>query len=97
MHLMHSSPEVAPTESNDTRGLRSPLERAVRLAFGDRERLRDERNHLAEENLRLASELKRLTDENEALRDAAKIWIRLYEKQLDRANRVSRKPATTDR
>jgi hypothetical protein len=95
MHLMHS--RAVRTESEDTRAPRSPLERAVRLAFGDRERLRDERNQFAEENQRLASELKRLIDENEALREAARIWIRLYEKQLDRANRISRMPSTTER
>ncbi len=87
MHLMHSSENVRT--DTETRGARSPLEKAVRLAFGERERLRDERDRFAEENQRLAMELKRVAEENTALREAARIWIRLYEKQLDRANRVS--------
>jgi hypothetical protein len=52
----------------------------------ERERDRQERQDLLDENRRLAAEIDRLADENRALREAASIWIRLYEKQLDRAN-----------
>ena len=41
---------------------------------------------LLEENVRLAVENARLAEENSALREAADLWIRLYEAQLERAN-----------
>ena len=90
MGLLHSSEDVvtAPSEKGP-----SPLVRAVRLAFGEGERLREEREHLAAENRRLTSELARLNEENASLREAATIWIRLYEKQLERANRSAEQPA----
>jgi hypothetical protein len=85
MHVLQPVENIAePTESPRTP---TPLERAIRLAFGERERLRSERDLLAQENTRLSLELKRLREENTALRDAAGIWIRLYERQLERANR----------
>jgi hypothetical protein len=46
------------------------------------------REEPARENLRLTAENARLADENQALRDAAAIWIHLYESQLARANRA---------
>jgi hypothetical protein len=87
MHLLHVAAETASLEPLQTAEVPSPLERAVRLAFGERTKLRDERDRLADDNLRLSSEVRRLADENCALREAARIWIRLYEKQLERANR----------
>lgn len=52
----------------------------------DRDRCRSERDHLLEINDQLSADVCRLLDENQALRDAAAIWIRLYERQLARAN-----------
>ena len=43
---------------------------------------------LLEENARLAVENARLAEENSTLREAADLWIRLYEAQLERANRA---------
>ena len=43
---------------------------------------------LGGENARLAMEVARLTQELEDLHESARIWIWLYEKQLDRANRA---------
>jgi len=40
------------------------------------------------ENARLTREIARLAQENEDLRESARIWIWLYEKQLDRANKA---------
>lgn len=92
MQLLHS--ENVTAEPTESRGGPTPLERAIRLAFGEREQLRGERMHLAEENTRLTLELRRLGEENAALREAARIWIRLYEKQLERANRVTKQLAS---
>jgi hypothetical protein len=44
---------------------------------------------LQAENARLAAELERLRQENGDLREAAEIWIRMYENQLSRANRAA--------
>jgi hypothetical protein len=44
---------------------------------------------LLDANRRLAAENARLTEENDALREAAAMWIRLYEKQLERANQAT--------
>jgi len=41
---------------------------------------------ILDENLHLAAENVRLSEENRALREAAGLWIRLYEKQLERIN-----------
>ena len=43
---------------------------------------------LGVENARLAMEVARLSQELEDLHESARIWIWLYEKQLDRANRA---------
>jgi len=86
MALLHTSEDVVTEPSGKGS---SPLVRAVRLAFGEGERLREEREQLAAENRRLTGELARVNEENASLRDAATIWIRLYEKQLERANRAS--------
>jgi hypothetical protein len=45
-----------------------------------------QRRQLLEHNRHLADENARLAEENHALREAATLWIRLYEKQLERAN-----------
>ncbi len=41
---------------------------------------------LLDENLHLSAENVRLSEENDALREAAGLWIRLYERQLERIN-----------
>jgi len=53
------------------------------LAIGERKR---QRRALLEDNRRLAAENSRLSEENHALREAATMWIGLYERQLERAN-----------
>jgi hypothetical protein len=45
-----------------------------------------QRRELLDDNRLLAAENARLAEENHALREAATLWIRLYEKQLERAN-----------
>lgn len=47
---------------------------------------------LIEENRRLQKENARLAEENAALREAADLWIRLYETQLERANAALKQP-----
>ena len=58
----------------------------IRLTLTGRVRPRHE---LVDDNRRLAAENARLAEENHALREAATLWIRLYEKQLERANRAT--------
>jgi hypothetical protein len=59
-----------------------------RAAVGENERLRRELERIAIENRNLARELARLRDAHEDLSESALIWIRMYEGQLDRANRA---------
>jgi hypothetical protein len=54
-----------------------------------------QRRELLEDNRLLAAENARLADENRALREAATLWIRLYERQLERANQASSARALT--
>ena len=61
----------------------SAPETAPKGATTDKDR---QRRDLLETNRRLLDDNARLADENRALREAAAIWIRLYERQLDRAN-----------
>jgi hypothetical protein len=42
--------------------------------------------HPPEEHAGLLSELSRLASENEALRESARLWIRMYERRLARSN-----------
>jgi hypothetical protein len=71
------------------------LEQALQLAFAESDRLRRERDLLADENTRLTQALEQLVQENEALRESAEIWIRMYECQLDRANKATGQSAVT--
>jgi hypothetical protein len=57
------------------------------MGLGRTTRERPRREQL-EVNHHLAAENARLAEENRALREAAALWIRLYEKQLERANRA---------
>jgi hypothetical protein len=52
----------------------------------DREQMARELVRLDTENALLMEEIHRLRDENQDLRESANIWIRLYERQLGRAN-----------
>ena len=65
----------------------SRLEGPMGLATAEREH---QRREALEDNRRLAEENARLVEENYALREAAAMWIRLYERQLERANGASR-------
>jgi hypothetical protein len=69
------------------------LEQALGLTLAESDRLRSDQDRLAEENIRLAREVARLSQENEALRESAEIWIRMYENQLARANDAVRELA----
>ncbi len=59
-----------------------------RAAVGENERLRRELERISIENRNLARELARLRDAHEDLSESALIWIQMYERQLDRANRT---------
>jgi hypothetical protein len=64
------------------------------LAITARERPRRE---VLEDNRRLTAENARLSEENVALREAATLWIHLYEKQLERANQATSATARAER
>jgi hypothetical protein len=64
------------------------------LAISARER---PRRDLFDDNRLLAAENARLLEENDALREAAALWIRLYEKQLERANHATSQNAQAAR
>jgi hypothetical protein len=68
------------------RRIASRLEQATGLPLDQQDSLRRELADLDADNARLAVEVRRLQEENQDLRDAAHIWIRLYERQLARAN-----------
>jgi hypothetical protein len=93
MMPLHQSPvdvRVVSTPRQRAKGLSHRLEQGAGLSLADRERVRRELLKLDAENARLAEEIKRLRDENQDLRDSAAIWIRLYERQLGRANEAVR-------
>jgi HAMP domain-containing protein len=87
MPVLHSPVNV---EISHKPGVRARLEQAVGLAFGEREHLRRKTAALTDEIGQLTQEIQRLRQENRDLRDAAAIWIRMYENQLSRANSASR-------
>jgi len=67
----------------------SPAAKAgIERALGEPDFLRPHQEGLGEENARLTMEVARLAQELEDLHESARIWIWLYEKQLDRANRA---------
>jgi hypothetical protein len=72
----------------------SDPEPAEGLAIAAREHR--QRHEMLEEIRHLAAENARLADENRALREAAGLWIGLYEKQLERANRAMSVVARTE-
>jgi hypothetical protein len=57
------------------------------LAGGDGQAIA--RHWLREELYRTLLEMQRLSEENDALRKSAEIWIRMYEAQLARADRMA--------
>jgi hypothetical protein len=61
---------------------------AGRAAVGENERLRRELERIWNENRHLARELARLREAHEDLSESALIWIQMYERQLERANRA---------
>lgn len=67
--------------------LKTRIEQAVSVAIEERTRWRQERTELRGANSRLAADNARLVDENQQLRQAAELWISLYERQLERARR----------
>lgn len=87
MLVLHSSVDG---EVSHKPGVRARLEQAVGLAFGEREHLRRKTAALADEIGQLTKEVQHLRQENRDLRDAAAIWIRMYERQLSRANSATR-------
>jgi hypothetical protein len=68
--------------------LKARFESAIELLIADSDRLRREHDLLGDENRRLTVEVARLAEQNQALREAASIWIRMYESQLARANQA---------
>jgi hypothetical protein len=68
--------------------MKARFEGAIELLIADSDRLRTEHELLGDENRRLTAEVARLAEENQALREAASIWIRMYESQLARANQA---------
>ena len=93
MMPLHQSPvdvRIVSTPRQRTRGMSRRLVPAPGLALAESEGLGRELVRLDAENARLADEIKRLRDENQDLRDSAEIWIRLYERQLGRANDATR-------
>ena len=89
MMALHQSSvdiRIVSTPRQRTKGMSHRLVPAPGLALAESEGLRRELVTLDAENARLAEEIKRLRDENQDLRDSAAIWIRLYERQLGRAN-----------
>jgi hypothetical protein len=84
MPMVHDTLDVRfESNSNSARG----------LAIGALDH--HQRHEILEENRRLAAENARLVEENRALREAAGLWIGLYEKQLERANHAMSARATT--
>jgi len=62
------------------------IDRTVRWTVARRDAAASDRDLLAGENARLRREIDRLQQENDDLRASAEIWIRMYERQLTRAN-----------
>jgi hypothetical protein len=80
----------APVDVTFDSGSNSALGLAIRAQAHSR-------RELLEGNRRLAAENARLQEENHFLREAATLWIRLYEKQLERANQATSANALTER
>ena len=76
---------VSPRRQPGRRSV-SRLEQAIGLPLAEHEHLRRELVRLDGDNARLAAEIRRLREENQDLKKAAELWIRLYERQLARAN-----------
>ena len=81
----------SPLDLEFTPRPRARVEYPVGLAFAERDQLRHQASVLARQVARLTEELVRLRQENLDLKDAAAIWIRLYERQLSRANQATQK------
>ena len=79
----------SPLNTESTPRPRARVEHAVGLAFGERDQLKQQVSALARQIGRLTDELARVREENLDLREAAALWIRMYERQLSRANRAT--------
>jgi hypothetical protein len=90
MMPLHQSPVDVRIVSTPRQRDTHRLLQAPGLSFAEREGFRRKLVTRDAENARLAEEIKRLRDENQDLRDSAAIWIRLYERQLCRANAAIR-------
>jgi len=84
--------QLSPVEARIVSPRRQPgrrttsrLEQAIGLP-AEHEHLRLELARLDGDNARQAAEIRRLREENQDLKKAAELWIRLYERQLARAN-----------
>jgi hypothetical protein len=86
MPVLHSPLDI---ETAPRLGARARLEHVIGLAF-ERDHLRQRVTLLSKEIGRLIGDVERLRQENRDLRDAAAIWIRMYEQQLSRANEAAR-------
>ena len=78
--------QIVSPRRQPRRRLNSRLEQALGLPIGEHEHLRRELARLDGDNARQAAEIGRLREENQDLKKAAELWIRLYERQLARAN-----------
>lgn len=86
LHLSPVDVRIVSPRRQSPRRVAARLQQASALPLGEQDRLRRELMDVDTENTRLAAEICRLQEENQDLRDAAEIWIRLYERQLARAN-----------
>ena len=93
---MLQAPVDIRIDLNPTLGMKARLEQAVGVTIGERDRWRRQRDELRDSNSRLSASNERLVQENQALREAAEIWIWLYERQLDRANHAIRSLANCE-
>jgi hypothetical protein len=85
---MLQAPVDVRVDMGSALALKTRIEQAVSVAIEERSRWRQERTELRGTNRRLAADNARLADENEQLRQAAELWISLYERQLERARRA---------
>jgi exonuclease I len=76
------------TDARISRSENAQAEQATAIALAVAEHLRRELERLVQENLSLKAEIAHLTDDNEDLRGSARIWQRLYEGHLARADRA---------
>ena len=94
LHLSPVDVRIAVSRRQSPRSGATGLEPGS-LSLDEQDRLRGELADLAADRARLETEIRRLQEENQDLRDAAELWIRLYERQLTRANEAEERAAVT--